>query len=286
MPVAACCGGLEIFQATQYLIISSDSPFSALKSFPLIIFFLSIERFIIIFKEHSDLRSGQEAATTTGMNNDTPEKPNTMTETSMKEDMLDAKWEEASRSEVHIFFRKYVSNSRPLQSQASVREKLLVLSHDRFEHLCTDFYDEYLRRKVGMAQGQKLEHLPPVQGLHPTRNLSRMKMAALPPASFRELAEDILYELSRRHPDDATEFSAIGTSMLDISSIEIERRHFLGLDTLATRNPSLTSVDQIQQKPEAVRKNAVPPTLKPKAVKRSLPGGTSLKTASQKKAKR
>ncbi|GMM29491.1 Spa2 protein [Martiniozyma asiatica (nom. inval.)] len=82
---------------------------------------------------------------------------------------------------------------------ASAREKLRKLTRVQFVDLSIDVYDELQRR----VQYEKIpnsapDHLQPENGYHPKRNHARQKLAALPNARFKDLVNDVMYEIDNR----------------------------------------------------------------------------------------
>lgn len=93
-----------------------------------------------------------------------------------------------------------------------------MLTDHQFQDLCTDVYDELLRRKANSetTRGQGVSffflqigptspsalvpYLPAQAGFHPKRNQARQKLATLRPHRFQDLTSDVRYELGCRYP--------------------------------------------------------------------------------------
>ncbi|KAN0118221.1 hypothetical protein V8E52_005482 [Russula decolorans] len=85
------------------------------------------------------------------------------------------------------------------------RQKLAKLTPQQFQELCTDVYDELVRRQnnsetINGPVPFRRPFLPAQAGFHPKRNQAREKLATLLPPRFQELTSDIRYELGRRYP--------------------------------------------------------------------------------------
>lgn len=81
------------------------------------------------------------------------------------------------------------------------REKLKKLTSIQFSDLSTDVYDELNRRKTIDADPENPNHpkfLPSQANYHPKRNQARQKLAALPTSRFKDLVNDVLFEINNR----------------------------------------------------------------------------------------
>ncbi|KAF8494401.1 hypothetical protein F5888DRAFT_656416 [Russula emetica] len=87
------------------------------------------------------------------------------------------------------------------QANTIPRQKLAKLSLQQFQELCTDVYDELIRRQNNseIINGQ-VPFLPAQAGFHPKRNQARQKLATLRPPRFQELTSDVRHDLGRRYP--------------------------------------------------------------------------------------
>lgn len=105
------------------------------------------------------------------------------------------------------------------QTNTIPRRKLAKLTPLQFQELCTDVYDELIRRQNNSetinGQGASCYFLPSDRhisppalvpflgaqaGFHPKRNQAREKLATLRPPRFQELTSDVRHELGRRYP--------------------------------------------------------------------------------------
>ena len=105
------------------------------------------------------------------------------------------------------------------QADTIPRQKLANLTPQQFQELCTDVYDELIRRQNNSEaiNGPSASwHFPPPNrpssppalapflpaqaGLHPRRNQAREKLATLRSPRFQELTSDVRHELGRRYP--------------------------------------------------------------------------------------
>lgn len=84
---------------------------------------------------------------------------------------------------------------------AKAREKLKKLTKIQFSDLSTDVYDEMKRREFS-NQDPSNPNLPKFlasqPNYHPKRNQARQKLAALPPSRFKDLVNDVLFEIGNR----------------------------------------------------------------------------------------
>jgi hypothetical protein len=92
----------------------------------------------------------------------------------------------------------------------NARDKLRELSHYQFSELCTDVYDELLRRQE--YQEPNSESLPERPSLHLQRNQARKKLSTLVTLRLGQLVEDIASEIKRRYPYLQYFSSSISTS--------------------------------------------------------------------------
>lgn len=104
-------------------------------------------------------------------------------------------------------FEYYLKDSQgtltPVTSSRVVkaREKLKKLTNVQFSDLSTDVYDEMERRKTFDSKPDDpnaVKFLPSENSYHPKRNQARQKLAALPTSRFKDLVNDVLYEISNR----------------------------------------------------------------------------------------
>lgn len=79
------------------------------------------------------------------------------------------------------------------------REKLCKLTRVQFIDLSIDVYDELQRRNLSTLEAPK--HLEAQVGYHPKRNQARQKLAALPTSRFKDLVNDVLFEIDNRQGD-------------------------------------------------------------------------------------
>lgn len=96
----------------------------------------------------------------------------------------------------------YVENE---QADTIPRQRLAKLTPQQFQELCTDVYDELIRRQTNSETTNGpvpfvTRFLPAQAGFHPKRNQAREKLATLRPPRFQELTSDLRYELGRRYP--------------------------------------------------------------------------------------
>lgn len=84
---------------------------------------------------------------------------------------------------------------------AKAREKLKKLTKIQFSDLSTDVYDEMKRREsesIDPGNSSVPKFLSSQPNYHPKRNQARQKLAALPPSRFKDLVNDVLFEISNR----------------------------------------------------------------------------------------
>lgn len=84
---------------------------------------------------------------------------------------------------------------------AKAREKLKKLTKIQFSDLSTDVYDEMQRREHISADPSNPnlpKYLASQPNYHPKRNQARQKLAALPPSRFKDLVNDVLFEIGNR----------------------------------------------------------------------------------------
>lgn len=90
---------------------------------------------------------------------------------------------------------------------AKAREKLKKLTKIQFSDLSTDVYDEMKRREL-VSNDPNNASLPKFlasqTNYHPKRNQARQKLAALPPSRFKDLVNDVLFEIDNRIPTNDT----------------------------------------------------------------------------------
>jgi len=83
-----------------------------------------------------------------------------------------------------------------------------MLTDPQFQDLCTDVYDELIRRQANSeTTWSQVPFLPAQAGFHPKRNQARGKLATLRPLRFQDLTSDVRYELGRRFPECKEETS-------------------------------------------------------------------------------
>jgi Spa2 homology domain (SHD) of GIT len=101
--------------------------------------------------------------------------------------------------------------------------RLIRLTHQQFQELSTDVYDELIRRNNNSATDHGLSFSPSIafsnspstsvsflparDDFHPGRNRARQKFATLAENRFKDLFSDIHSELVRRHPEFKQEAS-------------------------------------------------------------------------------
>ena len=81
------------------------------------------------------------------------------------------------------------------------REKLRKLTTIQFSDLGTDVYDEMERREKNRLHPDDpnaVKYLPSQAGYHPKRNQARQKLAALPLSRFKDLVNDVCFEITSR----------------------------------------------------------------------------------------
>jgi len=84
---------------------------------------------------------------------------------------------------------------------AKAREKLKKLTKIQFSDLSTDVYDEMQRREATRLDPENTtlpKYLASQPNYHPKRNQARQKLAALPPSRFKDLVNDVLFEIGNR----------------------------------------------------------------------------------------
>ena len=84
---------------------------------------------------------------------------------------------------------------------AKAREKLKKLTKIQFSDLSTDVYDEMQRREATRLDPGNTtlpKYLASQPNYHPKRNQARQKLAALPPSRFKDLVNDVLFEIENR----------------------------------------------------------------------------------------
>ncbi|KZT42290.1 hypothetical protein SISSUDRAFT_1125722 [Sistotremastrum suecicum HHB10207 ss-3] len=77
----------------------------------------------------------------------------------------------------------------------NTRQKIGKLTKQQFLELCTDVFDEMIRRTTE----EKVPFLSHREGFHPKRNQARQKLSTLPLHRFQDLCSDIHYELERQY---------------------------------------------------------------------------------------
>ncbi|KAJ5038804.1 uncharacterized protein L3040_006483 [Drepanopeziza brunnea f. sp. 'multigermtubi'] len=80
--------------------------------------------------------------------------------------------------------------------RARTQQRLLKLTDTHLYELRIDVHDEMCRREQEIAPA----FLPENVSYHPKRNYARKRISTLPPHRFRDLAEDLVFELERRFP--------------------------------------------------------------------------------------
>ncbi|KAI9048180.1 hypothetical protein LZ554_007975 [Drepanopeziza brunnea f. sp. 'monogermtubi'] len=80
--------------------------------------------------------------------------------------------------------------------RARTKQRLLKLTNTHLHELRIDVLDELCRREQEIAPA----FLPENASYHPKRNYARKRISTLPPHRFRDLAEDLVFELERRFP--------------------------------------------------------------------------------------
>lgn len=99
------------------------------------------------------------------------------------------------------FIQSCQGDLTPITSSRVVkaREKLCKLTRVQFIDLSINVYDELQRRSLDSEVAPK--HLEPQVGYHPKRNQARQKLAALPASRFKDLVNDVLFEIDNRLDD-------------------------------------------------------------------------------------
>ncbi|ODQ47886.1 hypothetical protein PICMEDRAFT_71903 [Pichia membranifaciens NRRL Y-2026] len=106
------------------------------------------------------------------------------------------------------FLQSSQGNLTPATSSrvAKAREKLKKLTKIQFSDLSTDVYDEMQRRESTRLDPENTslpKYLASQPNYHPKRNQARQKLAALPPSRFKDLVNDVLFEIGNRmHKED------------------------------------------------------------------------------------
>jgi hypothetical protein len=103
----------------------------------------------------------------------------------------------------------------PANNLSTARQKLVGLTREQFQGLCTDVYDELMRRNANSSttQGPSIlsrycrsslsalvPFLPAQAEFHPKRNQARQKLSSLLTSRFQDLCYDVRHELGRRYP--------------------------------------------------------------------------------------
>lgn len=101
------------------------------------------------------------------------------------------------------FLKSSQGNLTPATSSrvAKAREKLKKLTRIQFSDLSTDVYDEMQRREATRLDPDNPslpKYLASQPNYHPKRNQARQKLAALPPSRFKDLVNDVLFEIGNR----------------------------------------------------------------------------------------
>jgi hypothetical protein len=114
------------------------------------------------------------------------------------------------------FSKQLTSYVEKEQADTIPRQKLAKLTPQQFQELCTDVYDELVRRQnnsetINGPVPFLPRFLPAQAGFHPKRNQAREKLATLRPPRFQELTSDVRHELGRRYPA-CNEASASGST--------------------------------------------------------------------------
>jgi acyl carrier protein phosphodiesterase len=110
---------------------------------------------------------------------------------------------EECQSALQTFLESSQGNLTPSTSSRVVkaREKLKKLTTTQFSDLSTDVYDEMKRREINRLDPDNInmvKFLPSQPNYHPKRNQARQKLAALPPSRFKDLVNDVLFEINNR----------------------------------------------------------------------------------------
>jgi len=103
-------------------------------------------------------------------------------------------------NEFSNFLVSYVPNAHQTESRQTARQRLTRLTRAQFQELCTDVYDELIRRKTN-ANNTEAPFLPAQAEFHPKRNQARQKLSTLPTSRYQCLCSDLHYELVRRYPE-------------------------------------------------------------------------------------
>ncbi|KZS96609.1 hypothetical protein SISNIDRAFT_482408 [Sistotremastrum niveocremeum HHB9708] len=75
------------------------------------------------------------------------------------------------------------------------KEKIMTLKTERLRDLCTDVYDEVMRRA---GNGREIPHFPAPESYRPKRQLARYKLSVMPAHRFKDLCYVVHWELERR----------------------------------------------------------------------------------------
>ncbi|KAI0782976.1 hypothetical protein C8Q75DRAFT_869194 [Abortiporus biennis] len=113
------------------------------------------------------------------------------------QELLKTQYEELD----HFFAasQKQKGDTRGQESRLHARRKLKYLASPQLLALLTDVFDEVIRRKFEIEDGEDQE------GSHVSspikRDQARQKLSALSPQRFLDIVGDLHYELGRRYPE-------------------------------------------------------------------------------------
>lgn len=143
-----------------------------------------------------------------------------------------------------------VTSSRVVKA----REKLCKLTRVQFIDLSIDVYDELQRRKAATAP----KHLQPQVGYHPKRNQARQKLSALPQSRFKDLVNDVLFEIDNRLNDGSLDINDTSGN-IGSPPINHSKRMNLQIDTNAANTMSRDLPEPISETPTQLKSaNLVP----------------------------
>lgn len=120
------------------------------------------------------------------------------------------------------------------------REKLKKLTTIQFSDLSTDVYDEMQRRETNKSNPNdpdSLKFLPSQTNYHPKRNQARQKLAALPPSRFKDLVNDVLFEINNRMKDQNIDHNSN-------SSVTSSSTHNQNLNHISSKTVDPESADK------------------------------------------
>ncbi|KZT42291.1 hypothetical protein SISSUDRAFT_1041573 [Sistotremastrum suecicum HHB10207 ss-3] len=95
------------------------------------------------------------------------------------------------------------------------KEKIMTLKTERLRDLCTDVYDEVMRRA---GNGREIPEFPAQESYRTKRQLSRYKLSIMPAPRFTDLCYVVHWELERRQDKsgDSKQSLSVTSSSHDI----------------------------------------------------------------------